>query len=192
METPDVGYYRTLYSMAITYYRTLYNIAVAINSSLDTQTVLTSIVKSTAETLEAKGCSVMLLDPDRKQLFHSAAHGISDSYVRKGPLKVDQSMQQTLAGRSLSIADAATDPRIQYRAQAVQEGIASMLSVPIRLRGEVVGLMRIYTSEPREFTDDEVGFVEAVANLGAIALDNARRYDEAKNNHGSSGVDSQS
>lgn len=179
MEVSEAGYYRTLYSMAITYYRTLYNIAVAINSSLDPETVLGSIVQHTATTLEAKACSIMLLSPDRRELFHSASSGLSDQYVRKGALKVDQSMKETLNGRSVAIADAGSDPRVQYRAQATQEGIASMLSVPIRLRGEVMGLMRLYSSEPREFSEEEVGFVEAVANLGAIALENAQRFEAA-------------
>jgi GAF domain-containing protein len=179
MQAPEAGYYRTLYSMAITYYRTLYNIAVAINSSLDPETVLESIARRTAETLEVRACSIMLLSPDRRELLHSACHGLSESYVRKGPLKVDKSMAETLAGRSVTILDAGTDARVQYREQAVREGISSMLSVPIRLRGEVIGLMRLYSSEPREFSDEEIGFVEAVANLGAIALENARRFEAA-------------
>ena len=55
-----------------------------------------------------------------------------------------------------------------------------MLSVPIRLRGSVVGVMRVYSAEHREFGKDDIEFVEAVANLGALALDNASRYTEAK------------
>ena len=51
-----------------------------------------------------------------------------------------------------------------------------MLSVPIRLRDQVIGVMRVYTSETREFGAEEVEFVQAVANLGAIALENARRF----------------
>jgi GAF domain-containing protein len=179
MEVSEAGYYRTLYNMAITYYRTLYNIAVAINSSLDPETVLGSIVRNTADTLETKACSIMLLSPDRRELFHSASHGLSDRYVRKGPLKVDESMAETLKGRSVVIGDVGSDPKVQYRSQAIQEGIASMLSVPIRLRGDVIGLMRLYSSESREFSDEETGFVEAVANLGAIALENARRFEAA-------------
>lgn len=39
----------------------------------------------------------------------------------------------------------------------------------------MIGAMRVYTTEPREFRPDEIEFVEAVVNLGAIALENARR-----------------
>ncbi len=162
------------------YYRALYQVAVAVSSSLDPQQVLGSIAESAARALETKGCSVMLLSPDRRELLHGAAYGLSDWYVRKGPVSVDLSMAEALAGHSVSVLDAGSDPRVQYRPQAVQEGIASILSVPVRLRDQVIGVMRVYTAEPREFRTGEVEFAEVVANLGAIALENARRYQEVK------------
>ncbi len=158
----------------------LYQVAAAINSSLDPAAVLQAIVQNAAEAMAAKGCSIMLLSADRGELHHRAHHGLSDRYVRKGPVRMDPHLAEPLEGRSVAVLHASTDPRIQYREEAIREGIASMLSVPIRLHGEVVGVMRIYTGEPREFTEDDVQFVEAVANLGAIALDNASRYAEAK------------
>ena len=165
------------------YYRGLYQVALTINSSLDPQEVMRSIAESSANALDAKGASIMLLSPDRKELYHSAAHGLSEWYVRKGPWRVDESMATSLEGRSISIPDVATDPRVQYRPQAAREGIASMLSVPVRLRGEVIGLIRLYSATSREFSHDEIEFLEAVANLGAVAIENARRYAEVKANY---------
>ena len=86
-------------------------------------------------------------------LFHTAAHGLSDWYLRKGPVSADTSISKALEGRPVSIVDATEDDRIQYRKQAKQEGIASILSVPILLREEVVGMMRVCTAESREFTN---------------------------------------
>jgi GAF domain-containing protein len=45
------------------------------------------------------------------------------------------------------------------------------------LRDEVIGVMRVYTSEPFHFTNDDIYFVGAVANLGAIVLENAKLYE---------------
>lgn len=165
------------------YYRTLYRVAVTINSTLDTREVLKAIAQLTTTALHAKACSIMLLSPDRLQLLHSAAYGLSDWYMRKGPVKVDLSIAEALSGRPIVIRDAGTDERVQYRPQAVQEGIASILCVPIRLRDNVVGVMRVYSSLLREFAVDEIGFVEAIAHLGAIALENAHRYEEMKYNY---------
>ncbi len=165
------------------YYRALYRVAKTINSTLDTDELLRAIASSTAQALGVKACSLMLLSPDRRELHHTASYGLSERYMRKGPLKVDFSMAEALEGRSVAVFDAGKDPRVQYREQAVQEGIASILSVPLFLWGEIIGVMRVYSAEPREFGREEIEFIGAVANLGAIALENAQRYEQMRRNY---------
>lgn len=165
------------------YYHSLYEIGAAVNSAATPESMLRSIVESVSKALEAKGCSLMLLTPDRKLLLHTAAYGLSDWYVRKGPVSADKSIAEALEGKPVSVFNAIEDDRIQYQKQAKEEGIASMLSVPVMLREEVVGVIRVYTAEPRHFTDADTYFVGAVANLGAIALENARLYDSVKKDY---------
>ena len=64
-----------------------------------------------------------------------------------------------------------------------KEGIASILSVPMRLRGEVIGVIRVYTAKPYRFTGDDIHFVETIANLGAVALENLRAYDTVQKDY---------
>jgi len=165
------------------YYTSLYEVAVAVNSVRAPDAVLQSIVENVAKVLGAKGCSLMELTPDGKLLLHTAAYGLSDWYVRKGPISADKSISEALEGKPVAVLDATEDKSIQYRKQAKKEGIASILSVPIALREQVIGVVRVYTAEPREFTADDIYFVEAVANLGAIALENARFYEYVKKDH---------
>ncbi|MBM3149766.1 MAG: GAF domain-containing protein, partial [Chloroflexi bacterium] len=128
----------------------------------------------------AKGCSLMLMAPDRQQLIHTVAHGLSDWYVRKGPVRVDDAIAQSLAGKPVAILDATTDPRVQYREQAKKEGIVSILSLPLMRRGKVIGLVRIYTAEPRRFTAGDVEFFSALADLGAVALERVELLEDEK------------
>ena len=165
------------------YYHSLYEAAAAVNSVRTPEDVLHSIVRNVADALSAKGCALMLLNPDKSLLLHTAAYGLSDRYIRKGPVSADKSIAEALEGRTVAVLNAPEDDRIQYRKQAREEGISSMLSVPVLLRGEVIGVMRVYTAEPRHFTDADMYFVGAVANLGAIALENARLYDSAKKDY---------
>jgi GAF domain-containing protein len=165
------------------YYHSLYEIAAAVNSARGPDSVLGSIVQNVAKALGAKGCSIMLLTPDRKLLLHTAAYGLSDWYVRKGPVSADDSISEALQGRPIAVVDAAEDLRIQYREQARREGIASILSVPMMLREEIIGVVRVYTAEPRRFTDDDIYFAGAVAHLGAIALENARLHDSVRKDY---------
>jgi GAF domain-containing protein len=165
------------------YYHALYHVAATINSSLDPGAVLQAIVQNIAEAMGVKGCSIMLLSPDRKELRHSAHYGLSERYVKKGPVSVDLSMSEALAGRSVAVPDAVSDNRVQYGPQNAEEGIASILSVPMRLKGEIIGVIRVYTGAPLDFSDEDTEFLDAAGHLGAIALENARRHDELQYNY---------
>ncbi|MFQ6122038.1 MAG: GAF domain-containing protein [Dehalococcoidales bacterium] len=159
------------------YYTSLYKIAAVINSARTPEAVLNSIVESVAKALEVKGSSIMLLEPDKKLLIHRAAYGLSEQYIKKGPVSADKSIAEALRGQPVAVLDATTDERVQYRESAKKEGIASVLSVPMKRRGEIIGVVRVYTTEPCQFTKDDMYFVGAVANLGAIALENAKLYE---------------
>ena len=160
-----------------TYHQSLYELAATLNSARSPGDIVHSIVEGAAKAMGAKGCSLMLLTPDKKVLLHTAAYGLSDWFVRKGPVSADKSMSETLKGKPVAVLDVTVDDRIEYRKQVKQEGIASILSVPVELREKVVGVVRVYTSEPRHFTDVDIIFASAAANFGAIALENARFYE---------------
>jgi signal transduction protein with GAF and PtsI domain len=165
------------------YYESLYQLAFAINSAHTPEAVLNSMVENVAKAMEAKGCSLMLLAPDRKVLLHTAAYGLSDWYIRKGPVSADMSISEALEGSPVMVADAHHDTKVQYREQAKKEGIASILSVPMKLRGEIIGVVRVYSAEPRYFMNDDIYFVRIAANLGALALENARLYDSVQKDY---------
>ncbi len=155
------------------YLQVMFEVAQRISSSLSMNEVLNAIVESTAHAVDAKGCSLLLLSPDKQQLMHSATYGLSDWYVKKGSLSADKSLSQVLEGKPVQILNAAEDENVQYRWQKKKEGIASILAVPVILDNDVIGMMRVYTSEPRQFSKAEIGFVESVASLGALALQKA-------------------
>ncbi len=158
-------------------YKILYAIAKDMTSSLAPDEVLDTIVASVTKAIDAKGCSLMLLTPDKKQLIHTVSYGLSRWYLRKGPIRADTVINEALSGKTVAVLDATQDPRVQYKEQAKKEGITSMLSVPLMPDGEVVGIMRVYTAEPRQFPSDDIDFLSYLANLGAIALEKARMHE---------------
>jgi GAF domain-containing protein len=167
------------------YYRALYEVARTINSSLDLGETLQRVAKSTAEALHAKACSLRLLSADRKRLLFGAAHGLSDSYLRKGAVEVAKSGvdRQVLRGSSVLIPDATEDSRFQYPERARQEGIRSVLVAPLAAREQIIGVMRVYTAEVREFAASEIEVLSLIADLSAMAIDNARLYQLLKGNY---------
>ncbi|MEW6143309.1 MAG: GAF domain-containing protein [Chloroflexota bacterium] len=159
------------------YYQALFDVTALLNSERIPRLILRSIVEKVAKATGAKACSLMLLTPDRNVLLHTVAYGLSDWYLRKGPVRTDKSIAGALEGKSVAVLNAGEDERVLYREQAKKEGIASILSVPMRLRGEVVGVVRVYTAKPYRFTRDDINFVETVANLSSIAMENLRLFD---------------
>lgn len=158
------------------YYRALYTVAKAVASSLDFKQVLDSITRAAAWAVGAKACIVRVLGHHGEELIATASYGLSDDYLRKGAVEVGKSPtdQEVLAGKVVQIHDMATDPRVQYPDEAKREGLASLLVLPLLIEGKGIGVMRFYSSHPREFSREEVEFLGAVADLSALAIENAR------------------
>jgi GAF domain-containing protein len=164
----------------LNYYHELYEIAAEIGSADSREKILQSIVQSVCSTMRARGCSLLLLSGDKKSLIHTVSHGLSPAFTDAGPRSIDKSMPETLVGKGkvAYIYNLAEEKeRVQFPDLALAEGIVSILAVPVRLRDDIIGQFRVYTGEPRRFTDDDIYFIQAVANLGAIALENTRLYD---------------
>lgn len=158
------------------YFQGLYEVVQAINASLDLTTVLEEIVRAVVEATNVKASSIRLLDSRKRVLMMGAAYGLSKGYIRKGPVVIKESGldQQALKGEMILIKNAQTDPNFQYGAGAKAEGIKSVLVVPLKTGKSVIGVLRVYTDKVRDFNEDERHFVEAVANLSALAIENAR------------------
>ena len=148
----------------------------AVNSTLDLQMVLNVLVKNMVQALQLKASAIRLLDPKKKTLELMASHGLSEKYLNKGPVDTDKSISDAMEGKTISIYNVIEDPRAQYPKEAEEEGIASIISVPLRIKGRVIGVMRLYTPEPREFSEEEINSAEVLAETGAIAIENAKMY----------------
>lgn len=157
--------------------------AKAISSSLNLNEVLELIVKSVVNLLKVKGCGVNLLDDTRKKLKTRVAYGLSDDYLAKGPLDADKSVTESIEGKTVFIEDIANDPRVQYPDEAKKEGIVSILSIPLKAKENVIGVLRVYTGAARRFNDEEMDMVNKLAEQAGIAVLNAKLYKDIKDDY---------
>ena len=160
------------------YFVALYEVAMVINASLEPSKVLDEIVQCVVSAMHIKACSIRLLDSQSKRLVLGAAHGLSKDYLQKGPIIVKDSGldQKVLSGETTWLKNVQTDMNFQYGAKAKAEGIKSVLALPLLLDNKAIGVLRVYSDRIHKFDDDETKFLKAVANLSAIALDNARHH----------------
>jgi signal transduction protein with GAF and PtsI domain len=159
------------------YFQTFHEITRSVLSALDVKAVLHLITKAVVSSLDIKGSTLMLLDEKSHYLELVASHGLSQKYLEKGPLYADRSIADASRGNPVLVENAPADDRVQYRQEASEEGIASILSVPMVMRGQFIGVLRIYTSEPRRFSENEMDLISAIAEIGGIAIENARIFE---------------
>lgn len=167
------------------YFRSLSHVAKCVNSSLEPSQVLRDVTEQTAKALEAKGCTLRLLDRHRKYLLPGGGWGLSETYTRKGPVALEKSQvdREAISGNTVFIDDAQTDPRFQYRDAAKAEGIVAVLVVPLMVGGKGVGAMRVYSEVKRHWDEQELEFAQAIADLSAMAIENARMHQALKTDY---------
>ena len=152
-------------------YETLIKITDAVSSIRDPEEVVLVTVESVKTALDVKGCTLFLVNRKTNELKIAASYGLSDNYLSKGPISALKSIAESLEEGPVAIYDVSDDPRLQYPEEAKKEGIASILSVPIAVHGNVIGALRVYTAQPWEFTLDDVNLVQAVAQIAGMAID---------------------
>jgi len=164
-------------SRSVAYFKLFYETAQTILSSSSLQHTLDTLVERSVAALGLKGGSLRLVDEQTHRLEQVASCGLSEVYLSKGPLNTDRSVPEVLDGKVVCIHDAYDDPRIQYRNELRAEGINTMLSLPLVASGKTIGVLRLYSAERREFGDEEIELVSAMAELGGLAIANARLYE---------------
>lgn len=164
------------------YFRSLLAAIKAINSSLEPATVLSAIVEQAAKAMGVKGCTLRLLNRAGTHLKAGASYGLSREYLRKGPIEVAKSGvdRQVLAGETVVLQNVSRDERFQYPEAAREEQIMSMLVVPLMVEGKAIGVLRVYAQEAREFDQTEREFLTGLADVSALAIENARLHKALK------------
>jgi len=151
-----------------------------LSSTLDPDAVLDNVVRTMAEVMQVKACSIRLLNPAGDELVIKAAYGLSPHYLKKGPVLIAENPhdQAALEGHILTVADMRTDPHVRYRDEAAREGLVASLAVGLIAKGKPLGTLHIYTAEPHTFTPQEVRLFRSVADQAALAVSSAHLVEE--------------
>ncbi len=142
--------------------------------------ILNLIVVVTAEMLNSKICSIMLLDEKGKELVMKATQSLNEEYKKKPNIKVDHSVSGEVVrtNKPVAVFDVRLEARYAYRDLATKEGLTSMLAVPMAVKDKAIGVISVYTKEPREFSQEEINVLQMVANQAAIAVQNTKLMEE--------------
>ena len=157
-----------------TLFQVFRNISKSVHTSTSVKGVLNLVARTTAEALRAKGSILRILNLKTDEFELGAAYGLSEKYLAKGHVaRKTLYVGRTNQKGAIIIEDVDKDPRVQYPREAREEGIRMMMDLPLILAEDVVGLIRIFFTEARELSKEELEFAEAIAEECAYAIDKA-------------------
>jgi signal transduction histidine kinase len=165
------GYHMNATTKFENYFHVFRDIIRAMHSSTSLKEVLNIVVTKSADVLDAKGALLRILNKETNQFDVGAAWGLGERYLSKGPVTTEKLLSgQTELHQVKIISDIWQAPRVEYPQAAWNEGIRMMIDVPLAVKEQMVGLIRIYLTEQRSFTDDELDFVITVAEQCACII----------------------
>lgn len=163
------------YRVYIKQIEALSKIANLITSGMYLEELLRLIVNVTAEIMSSKISSLMLLDPEQKELVVKATQSISEEYNKKPNIKLGEGIAGKVASENkpICVLDVRKDELYVNRDIARKEGLVSLASVPLAVKGRVIGVLNCYTSKKHKFSKPELDVLAALANQAAVAIENA-------------------
>ncbi|MBN1459712.1 MAG: GAF domain-containing protein [Armatimonadetes bacterium] len=160
----------------------LFEVAQTLTSSLELTHTLDHVLTAAGELLDAPVGTLMLMDSDARELQIKAAMGIRPDHDFYRPLKLGEGLsgRAAQAGVPLVSADVRRDGRFAHRGVAREGGLQAAISAPLLARGRTVGVLNLYRRKSQAFDENDKRLVTALANSAAIAIENARLYEETQ------------
>lgn len=160
---------------------TLSKLSETIISSKYLEEILHLIVCMTAEMMNSKICSIMLLDEEKKELIIKATQSLSEEYRKKPNIKLNKSIsgKAVLERKPISVFDVKKEKDYNFPEIAIKEGLYSLLCTPMMIKDKIIGVINVYTSQEHKFLPDEIKIFQTVANQAAVAIENTKLMEES-------------
>jgi PAS domain S-box-containing protein len=159
----------------------LYRADETLYRSLYLHDILQALVHQAVSLLAADKATVLVWDAAHERLVPGASYGFREEIVARMSHAAGQGITAEVAriGMPIAVEDARADPRVAHHITE-PEGIRSLLHVPITVAGEVFGVFGVNYCEPHRFTGREERLLTALAQRAALAINNARLYEQAE------------
>jgi len=150
-------------------------------STLNLDQVFATTLDQVRSLLGVTACSVWLMDPEMGEVICQAATGPKSEVVRGWTLAPGQGLVGWVArhGKSLNVTNIRADPRHFVEVdQKTGIPLRSILSVPLRVRQGVIGVLQVVDTKSDRFGPSDLAMMEALSTMAAMAIENARLYAE--------------
>jgi signal transduction protein with GAF and PtsI domain len=162
--------------------RAVGQISAALAAARELEDTLGVITRITSEVMGVDSCSIYLQDEAQGRLVLKATTGLAREAIGRAYLKIGEGLTgwAITHNEPVAVRDALSDPRFKLLRETQEEGLKSLLAVPLTVQGRVIGAMNVQTAEVHDYTEDEVELLSLIANLAAGALEKAALYDRMR------------
>lgn len=175
------GEERTSVEKQLQEFRALATLGQTIVSTVDLEKVLGQILEVATSLMQARMGSIMLLDESRQYLEPVVDMGLSRTWVQRERIKLSQSLGGVATQRNEYVL--ARDDELSVfelpRAAAGRK-IRSALSIPITVDDEPIGVIELYDTTPRTYTDLDITLLMTFGPQAGVAIKNARLFREER------------
>ncbi len=154
-----------------------HDVAKALTSSLDLDSILQTIMEKMAEYFRPDTWSLLMVDEEHDELYFAIAVGDAAEALKNVRLKVGEGIAGWVAkhGQQLIVPDVEADPRFAKRIdETTKWETRSIICVPLRSKLRVLGVIQLVNVEMKQFSEQEVFFLQSLCDYAAIAIENAR------------------
>ncbi|MCP4647011.1 MAG: GAF domain-containing protein, partial [bacterium] len=166
------------------FYRVFQDISESLHSSTRAKDVLDTVVRKSNEALNAAGALIRVLNLETHQLELGAAYGLEEQYLSKGPVSSEKIITDLCRqNKVIIIKDILNDQRVSYPQEAWDLGFRTILDAPLTLGEDILGILRLYFSEHRQFSNEEKKFAISIAEQGALSFGKAQLIEVQKSQY---------
>jgi signal transduction histidine kinase len=161
-----------------------YQVGQALVTTFDINKLLSDTMQLAADVIDAGAASLMLIDEEHEELVFEVSHGSRSKMLRQQRIPLDEGIAGWVArnGYPAIVNDARTDPRFSHRVD-VRTGFLtqSIAAVPLKIKGRIIGVLEVLNKySGAGFNQEDVRLMSSIAAQAAIAIENARLYQQVR------------
>jgi two-component sensor histidine kinase len=159
--------------------RAVGQISAALAAAWKLEDTLEVITRITSQVMSVDSCSIYLQEGDSDRLVLKATTGLAREAIGRASLGIGEGLTgwTVTHGQPVALRDALNDSRFKLLPETNEEGLRSLMAVPLSVQGRIIGAMNVQTAEMHDFSSDEIELLSLISNLAAGALEKARLYE---------------
>jgi len=160
----------------------LSQISAALSGLWDLDAILRVALDKVLNIMNGNIGGILLLDEQTQTLSYRVHQGLSTKFIEEVRLKLGEGIAGSVAqsGKSVMLEDISADPRVAYPDLVSAEGLKAFISVPLRAKDKVLGVINVASRMPHHFTTNDMFLLHSIGDQLGVAIEQARLYERLR------------